>query len=299
MISSLTGLPAAHSRSLSIVPPRPLPKLKLLPSTTCVGRTSSRRMCQNASAVRLSTCGSGGSSTRSSTPAAASSSRFFSRGESRGGARSGRRTVSGCGSNVTTASRAPGASSRFAVSMILRCPRCRPSKFPTDSTPPGASARRPSRPLDTLSDVVDAMMSRGIISEVPTARAARTLCSDARHANLSEEHAMKRIFATTTAALLLLATGATMASAAIKTETVEYKQGDTTLKGFLAYDDASTDKRPAVIIVHEWWGVTDYTKRRAHDVASLGYVAFVADMFGDGKTTNDPTEAGKLAGGIK
>ena len=110
---------------------------------------------------------------------------------------------------------------------------------------------------------------------------------------------MKRIFATTIAALLLLATGATVASAAIKTETVEYKQGDTTLKGFLAYDDASTDKRPAVIIVHEWWGVTDYTKRRAHDVASLGYVAFVADMFGDGKTTNDAKEAGTLAGGIK
>src|SRR5687768_12558760 len=102
----------------------------------------------------------------------------------------------------------------------------------------------------------------------------------------------------TAAAAVVLATSA-IASAAIKTETVEYKQGDTTLTGFLAYDDASTDKRPAVIIVHEWWGVTDYTKRRAHDVASLGYVAFVADMFGDGKTTNDPTEAGKLAGGIK
>ncbi|HEV2295398.1 MAG TPA: dienelactone hydrolase family protein [Tepidisphaeraceae bacterium] len=102
------------------------------------------------------------------------------------------------------------------------------------------------------------------------------------------------------AAALLLATAlASFTSAAIKTETVEYKQGDTTLKGFLAYDDALADKRPAVIIVHEWWGLTDYTRRRAHDVASLGYVAFVADMFGEGKTTNDPKEAGAMAGAIK
>lgn len=106
------------------------------------------------------------------------------------------------------------------------------------------------------------------------------------------------IFHRATAALLMLVM-TTITSAAIRTETVEYKQGDTTLKGFLAYDDASTDKRPAVIIVHEWWGLTDYTRRRAHDIASLGYVAFVADMFGEGKTTNDPKEAAALAGAIK
>jgi dienelactone hydrolase len=100
-------------------------------------------------------------------------------------------------------------------------------------------------------------------------------------------------------AAALLLTLAQYASAAIKTETVTYKQGDTTLKGFLAYDDASTDKRPAVIIVHEWWGLNDYVKRRAQDVAKLGYVAFAADMYGDGKTTSDPQEAGKLAGGVK
>jgi dienelactone hydrolase len=91
----------------------------------------------------------------------------------------------------------------------------------------------------------------------------------------------------------------TIARAAIKTQTVEYKAGDTTLKGFLAYDDATTDKRPAVIIVHEWWGLNDYVKRRAQDVARLGYVAFAADMFGDGTTTSDPKEAGKLAGSVK
>ncbi len=110
---------------------------------------------------------------------------------------------------------------------------------------------------------------------------------------------MNQISALRSTAAFLLLVLTSIGSAAIKTETVEYKQGDTTLKGFLAYDDGSTDKRPAVIIVHEWWGVTDYTKRRAHDVAALGYVAFVADMFGDGKTTQDPAEAGKIAGAIK
>jgi dienelactone hydrolase len=107
---------------------------------------------------------------------------------------------------------------------------------------------------------------------------------------------MRRVLITMTT--LLLAIGS-FASAAIRTETVEYKHGDTTLKGFLAYDDATTDKRPAVIIVHEWWGLNDYVKRRAQDVARLGYVAFAPDMYGDGKTTSDPKEAGKLAGGIK
>jgi dienelactone hydrolase len=91
----------------------------------------------------------------------------------------------------------------------------------------------------------------------------------------------------------------TIARAAIKTQTVEYKAGDTTLKGFLAYDDATTDKRPAVIIVHEWWGLNDYVKRRAQDVARLGYVAFAADMFGDGTTTSDPKEPGHHPGSKK
>jgi len=106
---------------------------------------------------------------------------------------------------------------------------------------------------------------------------------------------MRQVLAIATALLL----SATIARAAIKTETVEYKAGDTTLKGFLAYDDATADKRPAVVIVHEWWGMTDYPKRRAQDVAKLGYVAFVADMFGEGKTTKDPKEAGAWAGAVK
>lgn len=93
------------------------------------------------------------------------------------------------------------------------------------------------------------------------------------------------------AAIVLSSFITTSTLAAIKTQTLEYKVGDTTCKGYLAYDDSTDAKRPGIIIVHEWWGLTDYPKRRAEQLAQLGYVAFCADMFGDGKTTNDPKQA--------
>lgn len=67
----------------------------------------------------------------------------------------------------------------------------------------------------------------------------------------------------------------------IKTETIEYKEGDVTCEGFAAYDDAG-GKRPGVVIVPEWGGVGDYTKKRAQMLADLGYNAFVADVYGKG-----------------
>ena len=87
--------------------------------------------------------------------------------------------------------------------------------------------------------------------------------------------------------------------AKIKTETIEYKDGDVILKGFLAYNTNSTAKSPAVLIVHEWWGLNDYPKMRAQQLAELGYVAFAVDMYGDGKVAASNDEAGKLAGGIR
>jgi len=87
--------------------------------------------------------------------------------------------------------------------------------------------------------------------------------------------------------------------AAIKTATIDYKDGDAICKGYLAYDDAVSGPRPGVLIVPEWWGLTEYPKERAKQLAGLGYVAFVADMYGEGKTTDDPAEAGKLAGALK
>ena len=91
-------------------------------------------------------------------------------------------------------------------------------------------------------------------------------------------------------ALLLLA-GA--ARAAIKTETVAYKQGQVEAQSFLAYDDSATGKRPGVLVVPEWWGLNDYPKTRARMLAQLGYVAMAVDVYGEGKTTADPKQAEK------
>jgi dienelactone hydrolase len=92
---------------------------------------------------------------------------------------------------------------------------------------------------------------------------------------------------------------AMLAHAEVKTQTVEYKDGQTTLKGFLAYDDATQGKRPGVVVVPEWWGMTDYPKSRAKQLAELGYVAFVADIYGDGFATDDPKVAGQKSGEAK
>lgn len=79
--------------------------------------------------------------------------------------------------------------------------------------------------------------------------------------------------------------------AAIKTETIEYRDGDTALKGFMVYDDALEGKRPGLIVVHEWWGLNDYAKQRAEMLAELGYVAFAIDMYGGEKVTEHGKEA--------
>jgi len=84
--------------------------------------------------------------------------------------------------------------------------------------------------------------------------------------------------------------------AAIQTRTVEYQQGDTTCEGFVAYDDAIQGKRPGVLVVHQWMGLTDYEKHRAEMLAQLGYVAFCADIYGKGVRPQNTQEAGALAG---
>jgi dienelactone hydrolase len=103
-------------------------------------------------------------------------------------------------------------------------------------------------------------------------------------------------FATLLIATLVLT--ATAASAKIVTKDVDYKHGDVALRGFLAYDD-SRQSAPGVLIVHEWWGLNDYVKGRARQVAELGYVAFALDMYGAGVTTDDPAKAGELAGAAR
>lgn len=97
--------------------------------------------------------------------------------------------------------------------------------------------------------------------------------------------------------LALMAAIPALAAAKVIGKAVEYKAGDVTLKGYLTYDTNAKSKRPGIIVVHEWWGLTDYPKKRANMLAKLGYVALAADMFGDGKTADNPSDAQKLAGG--
>ncbi len=100
-------------------------------------------------------------------------------------------------------------------------------------------------------------------------------------------------------ALLLTLILATEVQAKLVTKTVEYKQDGTVCKGYLAYDDALKGKRPGVLVVHEYWGLNDFTRKKAEQLAGLGYVAFAADIYGQGLVTQDPQEAARLAGGLR
>lgn len=86
------------------------------------------------------------------------------------------------------------------------------------------------------------------------------------------------------------------ARAEVVTKPVAYEHAGVKCLGYLAYDDAVTAKRPGVLVVPEWWGLNDYTKSRARQLAAMGYVAFAADMYGEGVTTTDAKKAGELAG---
>lgn len=88
------------------------------------------------------------------------------------------------------------------------------------------------------------------------------------------------------------------AYAAIKEEPVTYQDGTTTLKGFVVYDDAIQGRRPGIVMVHEWWGITNHIRNEAQNFAQQGYTAFVADMYGDAKTADNPKDAGALSGSV-
>lgn len=100
----------------------------------------------------------------------------------------------------------------------------------------------------------------------------------------------------TSLALTLLLLAAKPASAILKTKSVEYKHGDTLLQGWAAWEDGFKEKRPGILVVHEWWGHGPYARRRAEMLARQGYTAFALDMYGKGVLAKDHQEAGKLAG---
>ncbi len=81
------------------------------------------------------------------------------------------------------------------------------------------------------------------------------------------------------------------ATAKIKGEDVTYKDDTTTLNGFVAYDESSDKKRPGILIAPEWWGMTEYPKSRAKQLAALGYIAITIDYYGNGKIADNPKDA--------
>ncbi len=115
---------------------------------------------------------------------------------------------------------------------------------------------------------------------------------------------MKKLQLTGAAAMLLLiacnsnSTSKTMETGkvSIKEESVSYSGDSVTMKGFVAWNEATDAKRPVVLIVPEWWGLTDYAKNRAKQLAELGYLAIAVDMYGNGTIVDNPEAAGKLAG---
>lgn len=81
------------------------------------------------------------------------------------------------------------------------------------------------------------------------------------------------------------------AQAGLHEENIDYRAGDTVLKGYLVWDDSKGDKQPGVLVVHEWWGLNDYARKRARMLAELGYTALAVDMYGDGKLSEHGKDA--------
>lgn len=90
-----------------------------------------------------------------------------------------------------------------------------------------------------------------------------------------------------------------VAEAKVVTKVVEYRQGDAVLEGYLAYDDTTAEKRPGVLVVHEWTGLGPYVQKRVQQLAGMGYVAFGADIYGRGVRPDNPKDAAATAGKYK
>lgn len=95
--------------------------------------------------------------------------------------------------------------------------------------------------------------------------------------------------------LVLGIVGVAAAEPKVVGKNVEYSAQGVVMKGYLAYDEAPKGKRPGVLVVHEWWGLNDYARKRARMVAELGYTALAVDMYGDGKQAMHPDDAKKFS----
>ncbi|MFO7715586.1 dienelactone hydrolase family protein [Desulfosarcina sp.] len=87
----------------------------------------------------------------------------------------------------------------------------------------------------------------------------------------------------------ILSTGTALAK--VVSQSIPYTHDGVSLEGFLAHDDAVSGKVPGILVVHEWWGLNEYIRSRAEQLARMGYVAFAVDMYGRGKSTEHPDQA--------
>ncbi|HET6460188.1 MAG TPA: dienelactone hydrolase family protein [Syntrophales bacterium] len=107
---------------------------------------------------------------------------------------------------------------------------------------------------------------------------------------------MEKILVLVTFLLLILSVaGIALAESKIVGREVSYDARGVVMKGYLAYDENIKTKRPGVLVVHEWWGLNDYARKRALMLAELGYAALAVDMYGEGKVATHPDEAGKFS----
>jgi len=113
---------------------------------------------------------------------------------------------------------------------------------------------------------------------------------------MAKEGAMKKIaLGVASTVLIFWAVGIGYAEPRISGKTVEYSAQGLVMKGYLAYDENITGKRPGVLVVDEWWGLSDYARKRARMLAELGYAALAVDMYGDGKQAMHPDDAKKFS----
>ena len=84
----------------------------------------------------------------------------------------------------------------------------------------------------------------------------------------------------------------------LQSENISYSAAGTQLRGYLAWDGENEGNRPGVLVFPEWWGVDSYIRQRTEQIASLGYVAMAADMYGNGKTADHPDEAGSMMNAV-
>lgn len=97
------------------------------------------------------------------------------------------------------------------------------------------------------------------------------------------------------AGCILVFTGLSFGQPRIEAKAVDYSAQGMVMRGYLAYDGNLKGKQPGVLVVHEWWGINDYVRRRVRMLAELGYIGLAVDMYGEGKQATNPDEAGKLS----